>query len=93
MYLSVIASTFSQSVIASASAAALLNLFAITLHLARIGLAQRYDPPRRVPIDKDADEQSPSNMPEDNSTIFLELDEHSRWPTLIDHTSQSPMTT
>src|SRR5260370_6022941 len=61
-----IASTLAQSVSATASAAALLNFFAITLHLARIGLAERYDPSRPVTIDEYAGEQPLSNAPEGN---------------------------
>src|SRR5260370_42074099 len=65
-----IASTLAQSVLTTASAAALLNFFAMPLHLARIGFAQRYDPPRRASIDEHADERPTTNMPEGHLPNF-----------------------
>jgi hypothetical protein len=40
----------------------LLNCLAIAFHLARIGLAQLYDAPRRTAFDENAREQSSADM-------------------------------
>src|SRR5690242_17936164 len=61
---SVIASTRVQSVFFKASRAALLDFFAISLYLARIGLAQRNDAPPAVAIDVNANKQPFVNEPE-----------------------------